>query len=127
MVTAWFVDERRIIRRRAVWITAMLAFLLGIPSALSSGMVPWLGRLPFVHMDFFSLMGLIFGTISLAVGALLISLFFGWVWKMDNAAAEIASGCSWFGRWKGLFGVMLKFVCPACILVLLLFLLFGGD
>lgn len=127
VVTAWFVDERRILRRRAVWITALLAFLLGIPSALSSGMVPWLERLPLLNMDFFSLMGLLFGTISLAVGALLISLFFGWIWKMDNAAAEIASGCPWFGRWKGLFGVMLKFVCPACILVLLLFLLFGGD
>ncbi|MBN1884440.1 MAG: sodium-dependent transporter [Candidatus Krumholzibacteriota bacterium] len=127
VVTAWFVDERGWLRKRAVWITALLAFLLGIPSALSTGMVARLGDLPLLHMDFFSLMGLVFGTISLAVGALLISIFFGWIWKMDNAAAEIASGCPWFGRWKGLFGIMLKFVCPACILVLLLFKLFGGE
>ncbi len=127
VVTAYLVDEKRILRRRAVWLVALVSFCLGVPSALSQGIVPWLEKLPLVNMSFLGLMDWIFGNFMLAVGALLISIFFGWVWKTRRAAVEILEGYPEFKRFAPVLDVMLRFFCPACIVVLLVFLFIGGE
>jgi NSS family neurotransmitter:Na+ symporter len=127
VATAYFVDEKHWLRRRAVWIVALMSFVLGIPSVLSQGIVPWLERLPLVHMSFLGLMDYIFGNIMLAVGAILISVFFAWIWKITSAEAEIREGFPAFKRYAIIFEIMLKFFCPACILVVLFFLFKGGT
>jgi NSS family neurotransmitter:Na+ symporter len=126
VVTAYLVDEKHILRRRAVWIVTLIAFCLGVPAALSQGIVSWLGDLPLVNMSFLGLMDWIFGNFMLAAGALLISVFFGWVWRTKSAAAEILEGYPGFGRFAPVLDVMLKFICPACIIVLLVYLLIGS-
>lgn len=125
VVTAYLVDEKHILRRRAVWIVALVAFCLGVPSALSQGIIPWLGNLPLIKMSFLGFMDWLFGNIMLAVGAVLISIFFGWVWKTRRATAEILEGYPEFKRFAPVLDLMLKFFCPACIIVLLVFLFIG--
>jgi len=127
VVTAYLVDEKHFLRRRAVWIVALVCFCLGVPSALSQGIVPRLGRLPLVNMSFLGFMDWWFGNIMLAIGAVLISIFFGWVWKTRRAAAEILEGYPGFERFAPALDLLLKFFCPACIIVLLVFLFIGGE
>ena len=122
VVTAWLVDERSVLRRKAVWIVAALAFALGLPSALSMGAVPALAELPLIGMSFFGFMDWLFGNVMLALGALLISVFFGWVWKRSRSTAEIEKGYPGYSKIAPAVGFLLKVFCPAAIIVVLFFL-----
>ena len=121
VVTAYLVDEKHILRRRAVWFVAAVAFLFGIPSALSFGAVAWLGDLPLVGMSFFGFMDWLFGNVMLAVGAVFISIFFGWVWKKAKSTAEIEEGCPGYSAWAPVILLLLRFFCPIAIAVVLFF------
>ncbi len=110
---AYLVDEKKWSRPRAAWLVGLLAFTLGVPSALSSGGDSLLTRLRIQHwMDF------IFGSIALAAGALLIALFTGYVWKVKNAAQEIRCGAPRF-RLEKFWSLAIRFLAPAVILIIL--------
>jgi NSS family neurotransmitter:Na+ symporter len=85
----WAVDETRFSRKKAAIILAAISFVVGIPSALANGAVPWLTSIPGIEMDFLTLMFTIFGVFALIVGALLISLFVGWYWGIEKAGEEV--------------------------------------
>jgi NSS family neurotransmitter:Na+ symporter len=121
VVTAHLVDEKHIIRRKAVWIVAAIAFALGLPSALSMGAVRWLGELPLVGMSFFGFMDWLFGNVMLAVGAVFISIFFGWIWKRSESVKEIEEGCPGYGTWAPVILFLLRFFCPIAIAIVLFF------
>jgi NSS family neurotransmitter:Na+ symporter len=123
VATAYFVDEKRWLRKKAVWFIALIALLLGIPSALSQGIVPWLKNLPLVHKSYLGLIDWIFGNIMLAVGAFFLAIFIAWVWKINNAISEIKKGCPNFKYIGPIFSILLKYFCPAVILLLILFLI----
>ncbi len=129
---AFFVDEKKIARKKIVWIIAFVAFLLGIPSALSQGAsnffsnFGWISQ-RFTSPDFLSHMSFIFGDLSLALGALLLSVFVGWIWGADNASAEMEQGSHSFGRIRGLWKFLIRYLIPLVVFVILLniFGLFG--
>ncbi len=118
--TSYVVDNRGTARKVAVWIVGLVVFLLGIPSALSQGAVPWLSKPIVGDMEFLSLVDFLFGNISLAVGALFLSIFVGWVWGATNASEELAVGNPKFKRWAPLWSFLIRFVCPASIFIILL-------
>jgi NSS family neurotransmitter:Na+ symporter len=115
---AYLVDERNWPRRRASWLMGGAAFAFGIPSALSGGGVGFLGRLPVVNIDFLSLWDKVWGNLSLIVGALLISVFVGHVWKTGAALEEITAEGARF-RLARLWALAIRWVCPLLILVVL--------
>jgi NSS family neurotransmitter:Na+ symporter len=113
---AYFVDEKKWNRKKAAIIMGLAAFLLGIPSALSSGGLEF-----FKKIGFMTKMHIIFGVISLAVGALLICLFLGWAWGTRSAVKEVLSGKSKFMIQKfWVFSV--KFLSPIVIIIILIFI-----
>jgi NSS family neurotransmitter:Na+ symporter len=124
--TAYMVDEYGSNRKKVVWGAALLTFLVGVPSALSQGATDFwnnFGVLPARltgDPDFLSHMSFIFGDFSLAFGALLMSIFVGWVWGAHKAADEIEEGSSIFARSRGLWIFMIRFFIPAVIFLILL-------
>ncbi len=131
VVVCWAVDEKRWSRAKAVWWIGGITFLVGIPAALSQGAVPALGGEGFSVLgqtDFLSLMDFIWGNISLALGALLLSIFAGWVWGREKATAEMRAGGHMSDRRVALWWFFVKFVCPVVIFIVLLniFGVFGG-
>lgn len=70
--------------------------------------------------DFLSHMSFVFGDFSLAFGALLMSIFVGWVWGANKAADEIAYGSDFFVKTRGFWTFMIKFFIPLVIFVILL-------
>lgn len=117
---AYFVDEKNWSREKSVWVIAGIVFLLGIPSSVSQGAVPALGNL-IGGNSFLDLMDMIWGQVSLALGALLLSIFIGWVWGTDAAAEEIEQGSRGFGRMAKVWGFAIRYVCPIVIAVVLLY------
>lgn len=71
-------DEFKWTRKRATWIMALCAFVLGIPSALSFG--PWKDITFFGH-TFFGMADFLTANILLPLGGILIAVFAGWVWR----------------------------------------------
>jgi NSS family neurotransmitter:Na+ symporter len=65
-------------------------------------------------------MSFIFGDFSLAFGALLMSIFVGWVWGIDKAADEIQLGSPAFAATRRFWGFMIRFFIPVVIFLILL-------
>jgi len=129
VAVSYLVDEKRQPRKVAVWIVGSATFVLGLPSALSQGAVPALSSLAFFKgKSFLDLMDFIWGNVSLALGALLLSLFIGWVWGIDRALEEINEGSGFMRRslpglsltFGKLWGMFIKYLTPLIIAVVLL-------
>ena len=128
VVVSYFVDEKRWSRKKAVWIVGFITFLIGLPSALSAGAVDGLTNMSwlvgengfFGAVDYLSIMDAIWGNLSLAFGALLISIFVGWVWGPKEAAEEIREGSNLSPGARKVWGFFLKYVCPIFIFFVLL-------
>jgi NSS family neurotransmitter:Na+ symporter len=118
VVTSWAVDERGMSRRKAAISLGAIAFVLGIPSALANGAVSWLTNLPGVGMDFLSFLFMLFGQYSLVIGALLISLFVGWVWGVKAAGEEVRENDGEFPLGRT-WGFLIRFVAPSAIVAIL--------
>lgn len=113
---AFLVDEWNWSRHKASWLMGLMAFLLGIPSALSSG-----GTKLFTKLDIQGKVDFFFGNISLAVGALLICLFLGYVWGTKKALKEISVGNPRFAL-RPLWVFSIKFLSPVAIILILVFI-----
>ncbi len=118
--TSYLVDEKGVARKIAVWIVGGLTLLIGIPSALSQGAVGWMSAPVVGNLEFLSFMDFIFGNLSLALGALLLSLFVGWVWGAKYAAEELQLGNPGFKNWSTFWGFLIRFVSPLTIFIILL-------
>lgn len=123
VVVSYFVDETSWSRTKSVWIVGAFTFLVGLPSALAQGGSTFLTENVslFGQTGFFSIMDYIWGNVSLALGALLISVFVGWVWGTADAVQELQQGDDGFftGSVANLWIVFLKYVCPIVIAVIL--------
>ncbi|MDH3732343.1 MAG: sodium-dependent transporter [Gemmatimonadota bacterium] len=114
----WAVDEKKWPRKKAAMLLGAIAFVLGIPSALANGAVDWLTNVPGVGMDFLSLLFTIFGSFALIVGAFFISIFVGWKWGVKAGGDEVRATDGRF-RLEGIWTVLIRFVCPAALLIIL--------
>jgi NSS family neurotransmitter:Na+ symporter len=127
VVVAYFVDERGWKREKAVWWIGGGAFLLSIPSALGNGAVAGLSN--FIGSNsFLDVQNILFGDLSLGVGALMLCIFVGWAWGVPKALEEIGAGGHRLPA-SGLWGVLVRFVCPlavAAVLISSLLDLLGG-
>jgi NSS family neurotransmitter:Na+ symporter len=123
---AYLVDQHGVHRKKVVWGAALFTFLVGVPCALSQGASDFwsnFGVLPARltgDPDFLSHMSFVFGDFSLAFGALLLSIFVGWVWGAKHAADEIEEGSGFFSQTRGVWIFMIKYFIPVVIFVILL-------
>jgi len=115
---AYFIDEKGWKRKYAVYIIGGMAFLIGVPSALSNGGVAFFSNLPGIHMGFADLWNKVWGSYSLSIGAFFIALFVGYVWKTSNALNEIRTGTRRFPL-GGLWAFSVRFMAPVLILAIL--------
>jgi NSS family neurotransmitter:Na+ symporter len=122
---AYMVDENKVNRKKIVWFVAAFTFVVGIPSALSQGASNFFtdfGWLPerLTSADFLSHMSFIFGDFSLAFGALLLSIFIGWVWGGEKAADEIETGSPNFVKTRKIWIFSIRYFIPVIIFFILL-------
>jgi len=122
---SYYVDEKKYSRKKIVWIITAFAFVAGLPSALSQGSVNFFTNFALFPQswskpDFLSHVSFVFGDISLVIGAMMVSIFVGWVWGIDKATDEVTQGATWFKHFRLLWGILLKIIIPVVILVILI-------
>lgn len=124
--TAYLVDEFKMNRKSIVWFVSLFIFIVGLPSALSAGASDFLtnfGLFPeylVKDRDFLSQFGFIFGDLSLSLGALLISIFIGWIWGAGNASDELEIGSKNFKKFRKIWIFMIRFFIPIVVFLILL-------
>jgi NSS family neurotransmitter:Na+ symporter len=122
---AYMVDEKKVSRKKIVWIVAFVTYIIGIPSALSQGASDFFTEFSILperlsSPGFLGHMSFLWGDFSLALGAFLLSIFVGWVWGAKNAAMELESGSPFFAKSKPIWIFMIRYFIPIVIFMILL-------
>jgi len=112
---AYLIDERGWPRKRATCTIASLAFLVGIPTALSYNVLA--GWTIIGERSFFDSADLIASNYLLPIAGLLISIYVGWFWSGSEEKEELlASGRSWvYPLWHWL----IRYVAPVAVAIVL--------
>jgi NSS family neurotransmitter:Na+ symporter len=111
-VTAYFIDQRGMSRKKAVYLMGAAMVVTNILASLSLGVMSGVTIFGAGFFDFFDILT---DKIFLAIGGMLVSLFAGWVMKKDVLEKELTNG----GEEKfGLFNfwfILVKYVNPIAI------------
>lgn len=112
---AYLIDERGWGRKRATTVLAILAFVLGIPSALSSNLLTHIS--PIGKLGVFDSIDLIASNYLLPISGLLTALYVGWFWSGHEEKEELlAGGSGWiYPTWH----FLIRFVAPVAVGIIL--------
>ena len=124
---SYVVDEFKTSRHKAVIVMAIIIFVLGLPSLMSTGysdfftnFITYVGASASTgFMSFFAKIA----DVLLLLGGSLIVIFAGYIWKKENLNAELAEGNENFDGsfMKKFINISVLYVCP--VLLMLLFVL----
>lgn len=121
VVSAYFIDEKKWKRHKAVLVFGFLAFLIGIPSVLSFNL---LQDSKIFGLTFFDLADYLSSNIMLPLGGMLIAIFVGYVWNTDKMLAELEKGQQdFFRKYNWIIPVwiiLVKYFAPILIFLVLL-------
>lgn len=129
---SYFMDEKKWSRKKSAWVVGILAFVVGIPSALTAidGNFFNTITMPWFHgasvTGFLDILDTIFGTFFIVVVALMTSIYVGWVLDINTVVKHIGDGSELFN--KPVMGIVpskvfvffLKYIIPVVILLVLL-------
>lgn len=104
-------------RKKASWISGLIVFVVGIPSALSFGVlsdVKLFGKTIFDLADFLT------SNIALPLGAMLISIFVGYQMKRFEVQKELELGTASTGKFFKVWYFLIRYVAPIGIFFILL-------
>jgi len=98
---AYLVDEKKWPRKYVVFALATIVFLIGLPSMLSQGAVPFFTEFMFYEgssKTFLDVVADVFSEVGLPLGGFLLTLFIGYKWKTRRLTKEILHGCPGYDR-----------------------------
>lgn len=98
-------------RKKATILIGGAIFLLGIPSALSFGV---LGDLSILNYSVFDFIGMITDNILLPFGGITMCYYVGWKWHPEYLAGEIEKGGVAF-KWKKLWIIGIRYITPILV------------
>jgi len=123
---AYFVDEHKWSRRKAVVSMGVITFIIGIPSALSFGANSFFSSFISKHFGFLDMMNAVFGNYSLSIGAFFIAIFAGYKWGVKAVAKEIEKEKNVF-FFKKAWAFLIRFICPVAIFFILAYIAWTGN
>ncbi len=122
VVTSFCIDNLKMKRKTAAILISIIMALIGILAALSFGVlqdVKIFGSTIFDSMTFLS------DKVIMPIGGMLMCIFVGHIWGVDNIALEISNGGVIPFKWKNLFSIIMKYIAPALIMIIFISSLFA--
>ena len=113
VVVSYMTQKRGQDRKKVVPAVGLAAFLVGVPSALSFGV---LSGFTVAGYNFFDLVGLLTDNLLLPLGGLLMCWFVGWKWKPAILVDEMKQGCPRF-RLGRAWMLCIRYLTPILILI----------
>jgi NSS family neurotransmitter:Na+ symporter len=122
VTVAYIIDEKGWSRRKAVYIFGTAIFILGIPAALSFGVMK--NVTVFFGNTFFDFMDKLTSNYMLPIGGFFIAVCLGWKYGLENTIHELDPDTRIISL-KELWAFTIKFVSP--FLLLLMFIMLVKD
>ncbi|MGK7379409.1 sodium-dependent transporter [Planococcus sp. 1R117A] len=97
-------------RRKLAWMYGLMIFLVGIPSALSFGVMSEPFLFGYIFFDFIDILT---SKIGLPLGALFTALFAGYVLTKKDVELELGGESKWVSIWR----VLVRYVAPIAIII----------
>ncbi|MER1986839.1 MAG: sodium-dependent transporter [Solibacillus sp.] len=113
VVVAIGIGEKTHTRKKASWIFAAVIFIIGIPSALSFGL---LADITILDKSIFDFVDYVTSAILMPIGALLTSLFAGYHYSKKISKEEMNASPILYNIWL----IIVRFIAPIAILTILI-------
>ncbi|WP_077214436.1 sodium-dependent transporter [Bacillus dakarensis] len=117
IVVAVMVKKEGKKRKKASWIAGMIIFVLGIPSALSFGV---LSEITIFGKSIFDFADFLVSNLSLPIGALFISLFVGYRMPRKMVKQELEQGTKGLAQLFNLWYFAIRYLVPVGIILVFL-------
>lgn len=104
-------------RKKVSWIIGSLIFIIGIPAALSSGV---LSEFTIFGLTMFDLSDYLVSNILMPIGALSIAIFVGFKIPKDRLLEEIKTGSTYGKKIFSIWFLLIKYVAPVAIIIVFL-------
>ncbi|HAY3898338.1 MULTISPECIES: sodium-dependent transporter [unclassified Clostridium] len=116
VVVAFVIDTFKIERKKATIIISTILFFIGIPCSLANG--PVMKDVLIFGYNFFDFMSFLAENLLMPLGGLLMCIFIGYVWGVDNISDEISCNGKYRFRSKQFFVIMIKYIAPVLIFII---------
>lgn len=113
VTVSYMVDEFKWDRKKATFIMAGIMFLVG--SAASLGLGVWSDIKLIGGRDIFDSLDFVASNILLPLGGMLMCIFIGWVWGIENAIKEASNQGKLAFKLAPIWGFLVKWVAPIAI------------
>jgi NSS family neurotransmitter:Na+ symporter len=121
VVTAYFVDEKKWKRHKAVIFFGLATILFGIPSALSFNVI---SNWTIFGLNYFELLIYLTANIMLPLGGFLLAIFIAYVWGLNKAVVDLKKGAENLFKKKEwvlkVWEIIIKYIAPILIFIVLL-------
>ncbi len=105
------IDTMKLSRKKATLLIGSAIFVLGIPSALSFGV---LGQVQILNYSVFDFVGMVTDNILLPLGGLAMCYYIGWKWNPEYLADEIERSGSSF-KLKKWWLICIRYLTPIMV------------
>ncbi len=116
VVVSFVIDTFKIERKKATIIISTILFFIGIPCSLANG--PIMKDVLIFGYNFFDFMSFLAENLLMPLGGLLMCIFIGYVWGVDNISDEISCNSKYKFRSKPFFILMIKYIAPVLIFII---------
>ncbi|WP_346900115.1 sodium-dependent transporter [Clostridium sp. UBA7503] len=116
VVVSFVIDTFKIERKKATIIISTILFFIGIPCSLANG--PIMKDVLIFGYNFFDFMSFLAENLLMPLGGLLMCIFIGYVWGVDNISDEISCNGKYKFRSKPFFILMIKYIAPVLIFII---------
>ena len=113
VVVSFTIDSWGWERKKSVILVGIIEFLLGIPSALSFGL---LGDVTILNYSVFDFVGMLTANLILPIGGILMWIFVGWKFDLTKLADEIELGSNGF-KIRKLWINCIRYIAPILLVV----------
>jgi len=107
VITSYFIDEKKWRRAKAASLMGILTIIIGIPSALSTGLL----SAKKIGFDPMGIIEHLSADYMLPIGAFFLSIFVGFFWKKNAVLKEVKQGRGAF-RLGEIWIFILRFIAP---------------
>lgn len=115
--TAFFHEELRVSRKCGAWVVTIACCVIGVLCSLSNGV---LSGIRLLGMNILSFCDGLTAQVLLPLGSFLTCLFVGWYVPRRVVQEQLTNWGTLRGSLIGVYLVLVRFVCPACILAVFL-------
>ena len=110
---SYLVDEKKWDRKKASLLLGVVLFFLGIPASLGLGI--WSDVKLIKGLDILDSMSFVAENVLMPLGGIMLCIFIGWVWGLDNAYDEATNGGKIPFALKKAWGFIIKYLAPIAI------------